>query len=102
MKAMLLPILLQLHRSVALVLLTSALVGCGERDAIRRAVENYARIEYGAGSLDRMIVGEGDAQNVYVKARFRNSKGNPTQVDLLVQKNANWKVVGEVKKKKRE
>lgn len=87
------PQLLKLAVAASVVLLST----CGNRDSIDKAVEEYIINEYGARGIDRLVVGEGDAQNVYAKVFFRDAAGRAVRINVLVIKNGDWKVVQETR-----
>lgn len=70
---------------------------CGESDDIKSVAEKYIYSTYGVSNIESIEVGEGDAQNVYVEARFMDAKRKMFKITLLMVKDHKWSVSKELR-----
>lgn len=65
---------------------------CSNRQEIEDVARSYVEDELGGVFIREMIVGEGDAQNVYITVDYSDAKGKNCSVLLLIQKDEVWAV----------
>jgi hypothetical protein len=70
------------------------LTSCSETESIKSAVVEYINDKYKNFSVSKLIINEGDHQNVYVDAVVINQVGTTKKFSLLLQKKYRWSVVG--------